>query len=261
MAERDFDPDAFPLVVAHRGASSTHPENTLASFEAALDLGAPLVELDVRLSADGIPVVLHDPDVSRTTDGAGLVDQLTLEQLQKFNAGIAERPERVPELREVLELVSGRGGLALEIKNIPGEPAYDEEREAVAEAALSEVEGTGFRGPVLVLSFNPRSIAASKRMAPGIATGFLVTDAVDPDSALALAVKARHEFVLPGHRGLIAAGPGFVSRAHEAGVRVGTWTVDDPATVRMLFDWDVDAVASNDPAMALRVLAERRDGS
>lgn len=261
MAERDFDPDAFPLVVAHRGASSTHPENTLASFEAALDLEAPLVELDVRLCADGVPVVLHDPDVSRTTDGAGLVHQLTLEQLRRLNAGTAERPERIPTLREVLNVVSGRGGLALEIKNIPGEPSYDEEHEAIAEAAMSEVEGTAFRGPVLVLSFNPRSIAASKRIAPGIATGFLVTDAVDPDSALAHAAEAGHEFVLPGHRGLIAAGAGFVSRAHDAEVRVGTWTVDDPATVRMLFDRGVDAVASNDPAMALGVLAEWRGAS
>ena len=107
MAESLFNPAAFPLVVAHRGASSTHPENTLASFEAALALGAPVLELDVRLSADGIPVVLHDPDLSRTTDGLGWVHELSVEQIQAANAGTAERPEGVPAFRTVLDAVSG----------------------------------------------------------------------------------------------------------------------------------------------------------
>jgi len=249
------------MVVAHRGASSTHPENTLASFEAALALGAPVLELDVRLSADGIPVVLHDPDLSRTTDGSGWVHELAFEQIHAVNAGTADRPERIPAFRTVLEAVSGRCGLAVEIKNIPGEPAYEYEREAIVEAAIAEVQASAFRGPVLIISFNPRSIAASKRLTPTLPTGFLSTRPVDPDTALEHVLDAGHEFVFPGYRTLLPAGPAFVERAHRAGIRVGTWTVDDPATVRMLFDWDVDAVASNDPAMALGVLAERRDGS
>ena len=257
MAEHSFNESAFPVVVAHRGASSTHPENTLASFEAALALGAPVVELDVRLSADGIPVVLHDPDLSRTTDGSGWVHELTFEEIRAANAGTVERPQRIPAFREVLDAVSGRGGLAVEIKNIPGEPAYDDEREAIVEAALAEVQASGFRGPVLVISFNPRSIAASKRLAPTLPTGFLFTRAVDPDAALAHALDAGHEFVFPGHRALVPAGPAFVERAHRAGVRVGTWTVDDRETFGFLLDWGVDAVASNDPAMGLEVLADR----
>jgi len=258
MAEHTFNPDGFPVVVAHRGASSTHPENTLASFRAALDLGAPIVELDVRLSADGVPVVIHDPDVSRTTDGSGWVHELTLEGLRRLNAGTPDRPQGIPTLREVLDAVSGRGGVAVEIKNIPGEPAYDDEREGIVEAALAEVEVSRFQGPVLVISFNPRSIAASKRIASHVATGFLFTAAVDPDAALAHVLDAGHEFAFPGHRALLPAGAGFVSRAHDAGVRVGTWTVDDRETFGLLLGWNVDAVASNDPAMGLDVLAERR---
>jgi len=257
MAEHSFNESAFPVVVAHRGASSTHPENTLASFEAALALGAPVVELDVRLSADGIPVVLHDPDLSRTTDGSGWVHELTFEEIRAANAGTADGPQRIPAFREVLDAVSGRGGLAVEIKNIPGEPAYDDEREAIVEAALAEVQASGFRGPVLVISFNPRSIAASKRLAPTLPTGFLFTGAVDPDAALAHALDGGHQFVFPGRRALVPAGPSFVERANRAGVRVGTWTVDDRETFGLLLDWGVDAVASNDPAMGLEVLAGR----
>lgn len=258
MAEYSFNPGAFPVVVAHRGASSTHPENTLSSFEAALDLGAQVVELDVRLSADGVPVVIHDPDLSRTTDGSGWVHQLTLEELRRPNAGTPDRPERIPAFREVLDAVSGRGGLAVEIKNIPGEPAYDDQREGIVEAALAEVEASGFQGTLLVISFNPRSIAASKRLAPRVTTGFLFTKAIDPNAALAHVLDAGHEFAFPGYRALAPAGPGFVERAHDAGVRVGTWTVDDRETFGRLLDWGVDAVASNDPAMGLEVLAGRR---
>lgn len=257
MAEYSFNPGALPLVVAHRGASSTQPENTLASFEAALALGAPVLELDVRLSADGIPVVLHDPDLSRTTDGSGWVHELAFEQIQAANAGTADRLERIPAFRTVLEAVSGRGGLAVEIKNIPGEPAYDDEREAIVEAALAEVRACAFRGPVLIISFNPRSIAASKRLAPTLPTGFLSTRAVDPDTALDHVLDAGHEFVFPGYRALLPVGPAFVERAHRAGVRVGTWTVDDRETFSRLLDWGVDAVATNDPAMGLEVRTAR----
>lgn len=258
MAERRFNDEDFPVVVAHRGASSTHPENTLESFEAALSLGAQVVELDVRVSADGVPVVMHDPGVSRTTDGAGYVHELTLAELKRFNAGTAERPAEVPSLYDVLELVCGRGGVALEIKNIPGDPGHDAESERAVETALAELERTAFQGPVLVISFNPRSIAVAKHLAPDITTGFLTTDAIAPAAALAHALEAGHDFVLPGARALESAGRAFVDEAHAAGVRVGTWTVDDPGAVGAFLDMDVDAIASNDPETALGVLAGRR---
>ncbi len=258
MVERAFNDEAFPAMIAHRGASSTHPENTLPAFEAALFLGAQIVELDVRLSADGVAVVIHDPDVSRTTSGAGLVHELTYDQIRRLDAGTPELPAEVPSLYEVLELPCGRGAVALEIKNLPGDPGYDAERERIAEAALVEVGRTEFEGPVLVVSFNPRSIAASKAIEPGVPTGLLTTVHVDPHEALGHVAEAGHDFVLPGTEALVAVGRTFVQEAHAAGVRVGTWTVDDPDRIRTFLDWGVDAIASNDPAMALRVLAEHR---
>ena len=258
MTGRWFPDDAFPVIVAHRGASSTHPENTLPSFAAALELGAPLVELDVRLTADRVPVVLHDPDVSRTTDGTGFVHELTAARVAELNAGTQRDPAHVPRLGDVLELVSGRGGVAIEIKNLPGEPGYEPGGEPTVEAVLAEVDRTGFRGPVLVVSFNPRSIAVAKATGAGVATGLLTPELVPPPEALAHVVEAGHDVVLPGSRALEPAGEAFVAEAHAAGVRVGTWTVDDPRAVRMFLGWEVDAIATNDPAMALATLAASR---
>ena len=256
-----FADDAFPIVVAHRGASSTHPENTLEAFEAAIALGAPVVELDVRLSADGVAIVMHDPDVSRTTVGSGLVHELAAEELAALAVRGGDGRAHVPTLRQALGVLSGRAGVAIEIKNLPGDPAYDADREALTEAALREVAGCAFDGPVLVVSFNPRSVAFAREAGPGIATGLLITDAIAPDDGLAHVVDAGHDLLLPGSRGLVAAGRGFVERAHAAGVRVGTWTVDAADRFAMLLAWGMDAIATNDAAMGVAVLARhRREG-
>ena len=246
------------MIVAHRGASSTRPENTLASFEEALRLGARVVELDVRLSRDGVAVVMHDASVDRTTDGSGLVHEHTASDLAALNAGTTEAPEGVPTLAEVLDLATGRTAVVLEIKNLSMEPGYETHRESIVEATHAELERTAFDGPVLVVSFNPASIAASRAIDPAVPTGFLTTEHVAPAEALEHAVRSGHEMILPGTASLIPAGEAFVEGAHAAGLRVGTWTVDEPDGVRMLLDRGVDAIASNDPAMALAVLAERR---
>jgi glycerophosphoryl diester phosphodiesterase len=253
-----FEDDAFPLVVAHRGASSTHPENTLPAFEAAIALGAPVIELDVRLTADGVPVVLHDADLSRTTDAGGLVHELPLERVRAANAGTAAQPARVPLLSEVLELASRRAGVAIEIKNLPGDPGFVHDGEPSVAAALRELRRTAFDGPALVLSFTPRSVAAAREANAGVLPGLLTTDAIPPDDGLAFARAERHDFLLPGSRGLLASRRDVVERAHAAGVRLGTWTVDDPATFGRLLDAGLDAVATNDPGMGLAVVAAHR---
>jgi glycerophosphoryl diester phosphodiesterase len=247
----------FPTIVAHRGASSTRPENTLSSFEEAIALGAQIVELDVRLSSDGVPIVMHDPVVDRATDGNGFVHELAAAELVTLHVG----PDAtVPTFAGVLEAVSSRAALAVEIKNIPGEPAYDPAGEPIVAAVHADLERTAFDGVVLVISFNPSSIEASKALAPDVPTGFLTTDLVDPREALAYAAAKGHDMVLPGTWAAIPAGESFPDEVHAAGLRAGTWTVDDPETLRMLLDRGFDAVASNDPAMALAVLAERERG-
>ncbi|MGH2691787.1 MAG: glycerophosphodiester phosphodiesterase [Actinomycetota bacterium] len=242
------------LVVAHRGASATEPENTLAAFDAAFAVGADAVELDVRLTSDGVPLVLHDPDVSAATDGSGLVNEMTLEQVKRLDASGGRGPrQEVPTLAEALELIGDRGGVDLEIKNLPGEPAFDSPREAVLEATLEALEASAFRGPVLVSSFNWLTLERCKQLAPEIPTGFLTIAAIDAHAALVYALRAGHDFVLPQTPALLDAGEDLVQEAHRDGVRVGTWVADDPGILETLFSWGVDAIACNDPAAAIAI--------
>jgi len=246
----------LPLVVGHRGASADHPENTLPSFEAAILAGADVVELDVRLTADRVPVIMHDPNVSETTDGTGFVNDLTLAQVKRLRArgreGSGEGAD-VPTFAEALELLSGRGGVDVEIKNLPGEPGFDSPREEVVERTLAVLAESGFRGDVIVSSFNWFSIERSRELRPDIPTGFLSTASIDPWASLQYVTSRGHDYVLPQFPVLLQAGERFVRAAHEAGVRVGTWTVDDPSTVEQLFTLGVDAVASNRPDMAVPI--------
>src|SRR5687768_13536857 len=101
-------------IYAHRGASSTKPENTLAAFREALDIGADGIEFDVHATVERVPVVIHDRNVGRTTNGAGNVDELTLAEVGALDAG---NGERVPTLADVLALVGARAHLDVEIKH------------------------------------------------------------------------------------------------------------------------------------------------
>jgi glycerophosphoryl diester phosphodiesterase len=248
--------DGRNLVVAHRGASSEEPENTIAAFRAAAEAGADVIELDVRATSDGIPVILHDADVAATTDGSGQVHDLTLAQVKRLDASGGRGPrQEIPTLAEAVEAIADAGPVAidLEIKNIPGEPAFDSPSETVLHAALDVVAATGFGGPLLVSSFNWITIERCRELAPGVPTGFLTIAAIDPHAALVYARRNGHDFVLPQSHALLQAGSPFVDEAHDAGIRVGTWTVDDEADLATLFGWGVDAVASNDPTRAIAV--------
>ena len=239
-----------------------YPENTLRAFEGAIDAGADLVELDVRLTSDGVPVILHDLEVSITTDGSGRVHELTLSEIKRLDAskGRGERAE-VPTLREALEHLSGRVGVNIEIKNLPEEPAFDSPREAAVEKTLSTLHEIGFSGPVVVCSFNWLSIERVRTLEPSVPTGFLTVAAIDPLASLTYVKARQHSFVLPHVVALDSAGREFVDAAHAEGIRVGTWTVDDAPTIERLFEMDVDALATNDPGLAVpirdRVRAER----
>lgn len=240
-------------MVAHRGASARVPENTLAAFEAAVADGADVVELDVRLTEDGIPVVLHDPDVSSTTDGSGYVHELTLAEVKRLDASHGEgEGQEIPTLAEALETIRGIG-VNLEIKNLPGEPAFDSPNESTLEAALRVLHDVRFDGPVLVSSFNWLTIERARALSSEIRTGFLTIAAIDPWAALVYVRSRGHDFVLPQSPALLTAGEGFVRDARSHGVLVGTWVVDDQEMLSTLYSWGLDAVATNDPRLAVTV--------
>jgi glycerophosphoryl diester phosphodiesterase len=232
------------MVVAHRGASVEKPENTLEAFEAAIEAGADAVEFDVRMTADGHAVVMHDPDVSRTTEGSGIVPEMTLDEIRRLG---------VPTLEQVLRCVSGRAAADIEIKNAPDEPGYTPDSEPAVDATLSALDEVGFSSPVIVSSFNPRSIAHSRALRPDVPTGLLTWFDVDADDALTQASGQGHPWILPFVTKVLEAGDGFGDRVHDAGAVLGVWIADDPETARRLFELGADAVATNDPRAVVPV--------
>jgi glycerophosphoryl diester phosphodiesterase len=234
------------MVVAHRGASTEQAENTIEAFEAAIDAGADAVEFDVRMTADRHAVVMHDPDVSRTTNGTGLVSEMTLEQIRKLG---------VPTLDEALRCLSGRVAADIEIKNLPGEPGHTPDREPAVEATLAALDAVAYASPVIISSFNPASIAHSRALRPEVPTGLLTEYEVDADEALARATQHGHPWVLPFVSKVLDAGNDFAARVHSSGALLGVWIADDPDTARILFERGADAVATNDP----RAIVEVRD--
>jgi glycerophosphoryl diester phosphodiesterase len=231
-------------------------------MRAAVDAGADFVELDVRLTADGELVVLHDFEVSRTTNGTGLVHEMTLAQVRALDAsGDRQLGFAVPTFEEVLSDLSGRIGVDVEIKNLPGEPAFDSPKEAVAEACVRLIRETGFEGPLIASSFNWLPIERVREIAPDIPTGFITSSLIDPWAVLVYARAGGHEFILPQAPAVFGAGRPFIEAAHEAGVRVGTWTVDDAEAVESLFALGVDAIVTNDPAMGVSIRDRLRERS
>jgi len=237
-------------VVAHRGASAVEAENTLAAFERAIAVGADAVEFDVRLTADGHPVVHHDPNVARMTDGRGLVRDLTLAQVKGLRIRTSDgAAAEIPTLEEALACCLGRVAVDVEIKNIPGEPDFEPEGQGVVEATVRTIRDVGFTGPVLFSSFNPWALDRARELAPEIPTGLLTDHDVDVAAALAFAREGGYPWILPFVRQVVAAPGGLVVEAHDAGIWVGTWITDDPAEAIGLFRAGVDAVATNDPGV------------
>jgi glycerophosphoryl diester phosphodiesterase len=256
VSERSFS-QARPIVVAHRGAPVAEPENTIPSFEAAVAAGADAVEFDVRLSADGVPVVLHDAAVDRTTDGQGLVRDLTVAELGRITIPRGERhATTVPTLEVVLSALSGRVGVDIELKQLPGEPDFDPDVSRLVEATLRTIDSTSFVGPVLLTSFNPFAIDAVRRLAPDLPIGLLTDRSVEANVALGFAREHAYDWILPPVPRVVEAGDRIVSRAHDVGLQVGTWNTEDPAQARMLMAWGLDAIATNDPAAIVAARAE-----
>ena len=257
VSERPFSQEAPSLVVAHRGASATEAENTLPAFEAAIAAGADVIEFDVRITADGAAVVMHDVDVARTTDGRGRVRDLTREEIARLKITTRDGTATgVPALEDALRCCSGRVGVDVEIKNIPGESDFDAGQELAVEATLRALDATAFSGIVLLSSFNPFSIAHARSLAPDIPTGLLTNVDVDARAAAGYAHAEGHPWVLPFVRQVQDAGASLVEEVHGFGMRLGTWITDDPIEATAFFRAGVDAVATNDPGAIVAARAE-----
>ena len=220
------------LVIAHRGASAAEPENTVAAFRRAGEMGAEGVELDVRRTADDRLVVHHD---------AALADGRVIRMIRTDDL-----PGSVPSLDDALDACAGLF-VNIEIKNDPDEPDGDTTHwSAHAVAALLARRGTPRRW--LVSSFRAGTVGRMRRIAPSSRTALLCTELGEAQIAHAVAVG--HEAVHPWVGSLTVEA---VRSAHVAGLAVNGWTCDEPDRIAELVAWGVDGICTNVPDVALAV--------
>jgi glycerophosphoryl diester phosphodiesterase len=248
-----------PRVFAHRGGCALGPENTIAAFDRGLAAGADGLELDVRLSADGVIVVCHDETLDRTTDATGPVSARTAAELSRVDAGcrFADAAGRqpfqgqgvgVPSLREVL----GR------YPDIPIIVEMKPDTEAMGRAFVAEVVAAGAVDRVCAAGYGARSLAAVREALPQMASS-----ASRAEVRLALyrswagwpAMRTPYGgYQVPELAGsLRVVSPRFIRHAHRAGLDVQVWTVDEVADMQRLLGWGADALISNRPDLAVTV--------
>ena len=258
MGMVSFFDHSGPLVFAHRGGCALGPENTLAAFDLGIQAGADGLELDVHLSADGVPVVHHDSTLDRTTSESGPLAARTAAELARVDAGwgFADRgtfPFRnqgvgIPSLRDVLRRYPDVP-IIIEMKVDSGE---------MGEAVGREVRAAGAADRVCAAGYGARSGAAARAALPDMACSASHAEvrlAVYRSWARWPVRQARYAgYQVPELTGLLRiVSPRFIRHAHAAGLKVQVWTVDEETDMRRLLTWGVDGLISNRPELAVRV--------
>ena len=224
-----------PIIAAHRGASKAERENTLDAFRAARRLGADMVELDVRRTADSRLVVHHDPKI-----GLKAIIRMRAEDL----------PTYVPSLADALDACEGMQ-VNIEIKSDPGEPDFDPDQ-WVAGAVAQLLAERGDSDRMLISSFDRDTIERMRSLAPNVRTGFLcMTSGPDASTMMRSLAEAGHVAVHPYRKAVDAA---LIEAAHASSLQVNVWTVDKPAEMQHLAELGVDAIITNVPDVAVAAL-------
>jgi glycerophosphoryl diester phosphodiesterase len=244
----------FPvLVIAHRGASGECPENTLAAFQRAMDLGADMLECDVQCSRDGTVVVMHDARVDRTTNGHGWVRCLTWRELKQLDAGgwfgEAFRGERLPTLEELLALTAGKELLNIEIKRAILQARHIR---SIAEKVATLVAHAKLHQTVLVSSFDPCALAHVKACQPEISTALITMRR--PRGGVPAALQRFGVQAL--HMSRYSISPTLLTEARRVHCPVRAFTVDEVPKMRRLIARGVDGLFTNYPGRLRRLLTE-----
>jgi glycerophosphoryl diester phosphodiesterase len=216
------------LRIGHRGACGHAPENTLASIEKAISIGCDLTEVDVQRTADGSLILLHDERVDRTTNGRGLVADMKLEDVRKFDAG---RDRNIPTLEEALKTAQGRIGLILELK-----------AEGLAYDVCGIVRASGFPGEIIYASFLRDELQHVRRADPDACTLLLFKRLPKDPAAEATGLQATHV----GLRFDTATLP-LVRALHKARLTVFVYTVNKPADITGMRTLGADGIVSDFP--------------
>ncbi|MFO7836560.1 MAG: glycerophosphodiester phosphodiesterase family protein [Candidatus Thorarchaeota archaeon] len=223
------------IVVGHRGAPNHAPENTLKGYAAAWKLGADMVELDVQETRDGSLICIHDYDLGRTTSGNGKVAESSLANIRELDAG---EGEKVPLLSEALDLAKGDFALDIEIKT-----------EGIEDRALDLVKEHDMIESVIFSSFSENAVSSLRNLSDKAAIGLIVKssgyETVDCATELGM------DFIAPLFYQLTEDS---VSYAHEAGLGVYPWTVNDEDYMKQMLDWNTDGIISDIPGVCAQVV-------
>jgi glycerophosphoryl diester phosphodiesterase len=215
------------LRIGHRGARAYEPENTLRSFKKAVEIGVNAVELDVRKTRDNQLVVIHDADVKRTTDGKGLVSDLTLKEIKKFTA---EKGEKIPTLKEALDFLDKKVKILIELKEA-----------GVEEKVLAAVRENGLQKNVMLVSFLEEALRKVKALDKEVETGLIYVKHKNPIKA---ALDLEAGYLLSLYR---FTHTDNVQKAHDNGLKVIVWTINKPEEVAEYAKKGVDGIASDKP--------------
>lgn len=228
------------LIIGHRGAGDLGPENTLQALRKGIEC-ADFVEVDLRLTKDGIPVAIHDASLDRTTDGAGPVKSYTIEELKRLDAG---EGESIPALYEVLKLIRDSGsGLVAEIKE-PG-----------TEAIIVSVLMDQMPGRLILTSAYPDSVAMAKRLLPGVQAGLIYSER--SDDLIKTAHQSRADVIFLR---LDQASHEVVEQIKEAGLLAIVWALGTQDSVQRATKLDVDGIVADDPCAMRRYLQAASNG-
>lgn len=245
--------DNKPLILAHRGAMTQAPENTLAAFRLAVEQGADGIELDARLTADGEVVVFHDESLERVTDGRGRVRRCTLAELQRLDAGArfdpAFRGERIPTLREVFETLGESSCYDIELTD------YCDLFGPLAYQVIRLVREFRLEDRVVFTSFNPVALLKARRFYPEGIFGIIAlrgSKGALQRSLLGRLVASR--LIVPFYTDVEEK---FIRREHKLERKVMPWTANQPEEIRKLAEWGVDGIITDRPDLAVQVLRAR----
>lgn len=247
-----FEASPHPFIFAHRGASAHAPENTLAAFELAIQQNADGIELDVKLTADGQVVVIHDATVDRTTGARGRVKDLPLTDLRSLDAGSFFAPnfkaEKIPTLEDVFEAVGRRTLINVELTN------YNTPRDHLVESVCMLVKKFNLQKRVMFSSFFASNLSKAGGYLPEVPRGLLAKPWLLGAWARSFGYAfGKYQALHPNLKDIT---PEQVQRVHRLKGRVHVYTVNRAEDMRRLFGWGVDAIFTDDPQLAVRVRGE-----
>jgi glycerophosphoryl diester phosphodiesterase len=239
-----------PIILAHRGDLAHAPENTLPSFQQAIQKGADGVELDAKLTADGHVIVFHDTTVNRTTDGKGKVASFSLEAIRKLDAGnwFNERFKgvKVPLLDEVFETVGRDKLINIELTN------YSTPRDGLVDKVCDLIKRHGNQKQIIFSSFFSSNLKRGAQILPEIPCGLLAMPGIAGIWARSFGFTLGEYQALHPHISSVSREQ--INRVHRLKRRVHVWTANLPQEINKLKEWGADGIFTDDPALTLKAL-------